>query len=149
MKEISQVAEITLSYNPETFNNPKIKTASDAFAELKMLFDPRTISLQEQFVVVYVNKGNRIIGMYRLSTGGITGTVADIRLILAVALKTAATAILLAHNHPSGNLKPSQQDIAITTKIKAAAALMDIDVLDHLIISPEMKFTSMAEEGLL
>jgi DNA repair protein RadC len=69
-----------------------------------MLFSPDTISSQEQFVVLYLNRANKVIGSYQLSKGGITGTIADVRLILSVALKTLATGLILAHNHPSGNL---------------------------------------------
>ena len=81
--------------------------------------------------------------------GGITGTVADIRLILAVALKSAATGIVLAHNHPSGNVKPSAADLELTKKIKDAAAVMDIRLLDHIIISPWGEYFSFADEGMI
>ena len=84
-----------------------------------------------------------------MSTGGITGTVVDIRLLLSVALKTAATGIILAHNHPSGNLKPSEADKELTSKIKKASEYMDIKLLDHLIIAPEGKYLSFREDGLL
>jgi DNA repair protein RadC len=84
-----------------------------------------------------------------LSRGGITGTVADPRLVLSVALKTAATAIVLAHNHPSGNLQASKADEEITQKIKKACEYLDIKVLDHLILVPEGKYLSFTEEGLM
>ena len=109
----------------------------------------KTISLQERFVAMYLNRSNRVIGVYHMSTGGITGTVVDIRLLLSVALKTAATGIILAHNHPSGNLKPSEADKELTSKIIKASGYMDIKLLDHLIIVPEGKYLSFTEEGLL
>ena len=84
-----------------------------------------------------------------MSTGGITGTVVDIRLLLSVALKTAATGIIIAHNHPSGNLKPSEADKELTNKIKKASEYMDIKLLDHLIIVPEGKYLCFTEDGLL
>jgi DNA repair protein RadC len=90
------------------------------------------------------------LGFTLVSIGGLTGTIADIRLILSVALKTAATGIMLAHNHPSGALSPSHADRAITSKINEAAKLMDIKLLDHIILSPEDgEYYSFADEGVL
>lgn len=88
-----------------------------------------------------------MLGVYPLSTGGITGTMVDIRLILSVALKEAATGIILAHNHPSGNLQPSSADRDLTAKIKDACKYFDISLLDHLIIAPDRKYYSFADEG--
>ena len=88
-----------------------------------------------------------MIGSYQLSKGGITGTIADVRLILSVALKTLATGLILAHNHPSGNLKPSEADIQLPQKVKDAAKLMDIEVLDHMILSSNGYF-SFTDDGL-
>jgi DNA repair protein RadC len=89
-----------------------------------------------------------VIGSYQLSKGGLTGTIADVRLILSVALKTLATGLILAHNHPSGNLKPSEADKQITSKIRQAAKLMDIEVLDHMILSSNGYF-SFTDDGIL
>jgi DNA repair protein RadC len=89
-----------------------------------------------------------VIGSYQLSKGGITGTIADVRLILSVALKTLASGLILAHNHPSGNLKPSEADVSLTNKIKEAAKLMDIQVLDHIILS-DCGYFSFADEKIL
>ena len=99
---------------------------------------------------MYLNRANRVIGVFPVSTGGITATIADPRLILAVALKTGACSIILAHNHPSGNLKPSHADEELTHKIKEAAKFMDIKVIEHLIISPDREmYYSFADEGLM
>ncbi len=87
-----------------------------------------------------------MIGIHKLSSGGMTSTIADIRILLAVALKSMATAIILSHNHPSGVLKPSKADIYLTQKIKEAAALLDIELLDHLIVSSE-GYYSFTQEG--
>ena len=149
MKELRQVAEITISYKPTISHMPIIITSFDAFLELKEFFTDDLISLQEQFVVMYLNQANKVLGIYKLSSGGITGTVADTRLILATALKAAACAIIICHNHPSCNLKPSNSDIEITKKIKEAAKIMDIRLLDHLIITPDNKFLSFTDEGLI
>ena len=98
--------------------------------------------------MVYLNGSNKISRWEILSRGGITGTVADPRLIMKKALEEEATALILVHNHPSGNLKPSRADEDLTRKIKAAALLFDVRLLDHLIVSQEGYF-SFADEGLL
>ena len=103
---------------------------------------------QEVFAVVYLNRGNRILSLETISEGGLTGTVADPRIILKKALEQDATSLVLCHNHPSGNLVPSKADEQLTQKIKQAAALMDISVLDHIIVSQEGYF-SFADEGMI
>jgi len=147
----NQICEIMVSYKPFIPSNeqPLIQSAEDAFRAVLRYFDDDTIHLQEQFIVLYLNRANRVIGGYKISVGGITGTVADIRLILSVALKSAATGMILSHNHPSGSLKPSYQDEQLTQKIKQAAEWMDIKVIDHLILNGQGGFFSFAEEGLL
>lgn len=106
-----------------------------------------SISLQEQFAVMYLNRANKVLGVHIHSKGGITGTVADPHLILSTALLTASTSIILCHNHPSGNLKPSRADEELTQKIKEAGKFLEIKVLDHLIISEGESYYSFAEEG--
>ena len=145
----TKLAEIEVSYRPKKVHHPIIKSSADAYYHLLKFFPEETISLQESFVVLYTNRANRIIGVYEMSKGGITGTVADPKLILGVALKSAATGIILAHNHPSGNLEPSIQDKTITSKIKEACKLLDIVLLDHIIVVPEDTYYSFADEGLL
>ena len=98
--------------------------------------------------MLYLNRANRVLGSYKLSKGGITGNIADVRLILGVALKTLATGLILAHNHPSGNLTPSDADLRLTMNVKKAAKLMDIELLDHLILSID-GFCSFVDDGLL
>jgi DNA repair protein RadC len=102
----------------------------------------------EVFAVVFLNRANKINHFEIISRGGITGTVADPRIILKKALEEDATSIVLCHNHPSGNLKPSRADEDITKRIKEAAAFFDIKVMDHLIVS-EDGFYSFADEGIL
>ncbi len=103
---------------------------------------------REVFAVLYLNHALKIVGFEVVSEGGITGTVADARVILRKAIEKSAVKIVLCHNHPSGNLKPSQADQLLTDKIKQAAELVDIKVLDHIIVSDE-GFYSFAEEGLI
>jgi len=143
------VAEISISYKPAIANKPIIGSALDAYNVLLQFFSEDTIQLQEQFVAMYLNRSNRVLGCYKLSTGGITGTVADLRLILGTALKTAATGIIIGHNHPSGNLVPSQADIQLTKKILDASKVMDISLYDHLIVCAAGKYMSFADEGLI
>ncbi|MBK6380344.1 MAG: DNA repair protein RadC [Chitinophagaceae bacterium] len=102
----------------------------------------------EVFAVVFLNRANKINHFEIISKGGITGTVADPRIILKKALEEDATSIVLCHNHPSGNLKPSRADEEITKKIKEAAAYFDIKIIDHIIVS-EDGFYSFADEGIL
>jgi DNA repair protein RadC len=102
----------------------------------------------EVFGVLYLNKSNRVNHFEIISTGGISGTVADTRIILKKALEVGATSIVLCHNHPSGNLQPSRSDEQLTQKIKEAAKYHDIDVLDHIIVSEE-GYLSFADDGLM
>jgi hypothetical protein len=145
----SNIAEIKVSYKPKLIEGPKITTSSSAYEQLTKFYSPDTICLQEQFVVLYMNRANQVIGGYHSSTGGITGTVVDIRIIMGVALKSMACGIILSHNHPSQNLTPSSADREITRKIKEVCKLMDITLMDHLILSPEGTFYSFADEGEL
>ncbi len=98
---------------------------------------------------MYLNQNNIVLGVYELSKGGITSTVVDVRLLFSVALKIAATNFIIAHNHPTGNLNPSKTDIELKKKIKEAGKYLDITLTDHLIISPDEKFYSWAEEGMI
>lgn len=104
--------------------------------------------MQEQFIVLYLNQANEIIGYYKHSKGAINATVADIRIILATALKSLAVSMVIAHNHPSGNLKPSRADEQLTAKIKESAAMMEVRLLDHVIVTRD-SYYSFADDGLL
>ncbi len=141
------VSEIAIIYKsqPNFDTRPKVKCADDAHAVFMQAWDDNKLDLLEQSKVLLLNRGNKVLGMYNNSSGGISGTVMDVRLILAAALKANASSIVLAHNHPSGNLSPSAADITITEKIKEAGRILDIQVLDHLILS-RGKFYSF-EEG--
>lgn len=144
-----QVAEIQVSYRPAISRKPTIHSILDAYTEFLPFYSNDTIALQEQFFVMYLNRSNRLLGVFPVSSGGITGTCVDIRLILSVALKVVATGIILSHNHPSGSLDPSNADKMITNKIKDACSLMDIKLIDHLIISSEGGYYSFAEDGII
>ncbi len=102
----------------------------------------------EQFKIILLNRGNKVLGIYEVSTGGRAGTIADPKVIFAVALKGAAASIILAHNHPSGSLKPSQADVNLTRKIKSGGDILEIPVLDHLILTTD-SYYSFADEGVM
>jgi len=145
-----QLAEVELVYKTKVkaSDRPTITNSQDSYKLLYATWDQDKINLVEEFKVMYLNGSNRVIGIYLTSSGGITGTVADPRIILAAALKSLAVGMILSHNHPSGSLKPSQADIELTRKINEAAKYHDIRVLDHLILSSE-GYLSFADEGLL
>lgn len=102
----------------------------------------------EEFWIMLLNRGNKIIESFRISQGGISGTVIDVRIILKPAIEKLASSIILCHNHPSGTMQASDADLKITTKIKNAAEMLDIAVLDHIIIG-QNKYLSFADEGIL
>jgi len=124
---------------------PKITCSRDVFELLK----PTLMDVpHEEFWVLLLNRANRVIKSVQVSQGGVSGTVADPRIIFKSALEELASGIILAHNHPSGNLTASQADIQLTRKLKDGARLLDVQVLDHLILAGQ-KYYSFADEGLL
>lgn len=146
----SGVAEIAISYSQHIEHSKRIKvtTSKQAVEIFRYVWDEGTIELYESFMVILLNRNNRLNGVVPLAKGGITGTVVDIRLLFAIALKSASVSIIIAHNHPSGNLTPSEQDISMTKKVSASAELLDMKLLDHLIITKEGCF-SFADDGML
>lgn len=145
-----QVAEIHLTYSSKVKPSDRVKItcSQDVYGVLLETWDHGKLELVEQFKVLLTNRANRVLGIYEVSTGGITGTVADPKLIFAAALKAGASGVILSHNHPSGNLQPSQADIDLTRKIKAGGKFLEIDVLDHIVITSECYF-SFADQGLM
>ena len=150
LPEWTKVAEVELLYKTKVkaSERPVIKSSADCCKVLRQVWDENKLQMQEEFKVLLLNRSNRVMGVYEASAGGICGTIADLRLILATALKSLSVNLILAHNHPSGNLKPSQADEDLTQKIKMAADYHDIRVLDHIILTAESYF-SFADEGLL
>jgi DNA repair protein RadC len=145
-----QLAEIQVNYIPfiKPECQPKISSSAEAFQVLKAFYPKETVYVQETFIVLYLNRANRVLGGYKMSQGGLTGTVVDIRLLLSVALKTLSTGLILSHNHPSGNLMPSHADQELTSRIKQACNVMELKLLDHLILTEELYY-SFADEGLI
>ncbi len=148
--EFFNVAEVQLSYKPhfKAQERPQISTSQQAYKVLLNSWDISLINYLEQAKMILLNRNNRVLGIVNLSNGGSASTVMDTRVVFAIALKSTATSIILAHNHPSGNLKPSSDDIRITEKLKQAAKLLDIELHDHLIIS-DNGYLSMAEENYI
>jgi len=142
------ISEIQLKYHLFNSAKTKITNSNDAFICLKANWNLDTIELQEEFKILLLNRANEVLGIHTLSKGGMTGTLVDIRLLFAVVIKSAACSFIIAHNHPSGNLQPSETDKRLFRKIKQAAEFLDIQVLDNLIISKEGYF-SFIDEGII
>ncbi|RPH33517.1 MAG: JAB domain-containing protein [Bacteroidales bacterium] len=127
----------------EALNRPKIESSSDIIE----IFQPQLADLpHEEFWVLFLNRANKVIDQARITQGGVTGTVFDIKLILKSAIEKLALSIIVCHNHPSGNPKPSEQDIRITQKLKEASQLFEITLLDHIIIT-DSECYSFADSG--
>jgi len=142
------ISEVQISYSSNIKAKDRIKItgshdAADAFRQIWPTYDHIEFSY-----MLMMNRQNQILGYHQLSKGGMTGAVVDVRVIFQVALKACCTSIIIAHNHPSGNLQCSDADRKISRQIKEAGAIMDIPLLDHLILTSD-SFYSLADEGLL
>ena len=129
----------------EGIQKPKITSSKNAFTILQPCIGDLH---HEEFWVLFLSNANKVLKKEQLSVGGMTGTVADIRKIYKSALEQSATAIIIAHNHPSGTLKPSHSDILLTRKVKEGGSILDIKLLDHIIVT-EKNYYSFADEGVL
>ncbi len=145
-----RVAEVKISYKSKVkaSERPKIDNANDIYLILQEHWNFEIIEFIEEFKIVLLNRANRVLGIVDISQGGMAGTIADPKVIFAAVLKSAASQIILIHNHPSGNLKPSKSDIELTRKLRAGGVLLDIAVLDHIILTKD-GYYSLAEEGLI
>jgi DNA repair protein RadC len=140
--------EIKLKKKNGQFLAAKISTSTDAAQYFRAIFDFEQLEIREQAMAIFLNSANNTIGYYLVSIGGITATIIDPRLIFRAAIESGATAIILAHNHPTGSLIVSDADKKITQKIKEGGNILDIRLLDHIILTAN-SFTSMADEGLI
>lgn len=136
---------IVYSKNQKPSERIKVTSSKDVYHWFRSLWSSQ-LQTREEMLVLLLNRNNQILGYHTLSSGGITGTVADIRLLYSVALNALATSVIIAHNHPSGNLNPSEADRVLTRKVKEAGKIMDITLLDHLIITKDGYF-SFADEN--
>lgn len=145
----SGVAEVQLKYRPNPLTESITTSAELNRLLVERVFDTDTIGYKESFKVLFLNRANRIIGYNTVSEGGLTATVVDIRTIMQGALLTNATTIVLAHNHPSGTTRPSIHDDELTKKIREVCRLFDIQLLDHIIVTPFGPYYSYCDEGRL
>jgi DNA repair proteins len=148
MENLFEVNEVKLSYKTKqkASERPKALNSKASYDILLNCFDSDTIEFRESFKVLLLNRSNQVLGVFNVSEGGISETVVDIRLILQSVILSNASGIILAHNHPSGNLKPSIQDNDITDRVKKACEIMNILLLDHIVITSE-HYYSYADEG--
>jgi DNA repair protein RadC len=148
--ELLQVAEVEITYRPKfkVSERPQISRSQHAYNILISQWDLGKIELLEEFKILLLNRRNRVLGIVHISSGGLSGTVADPKVIFTSALKACASGIILCHNHPSGELDPSAEDVALTKRLKEAGKLLDLQILDHLIIS-KWGFHSLGDEGII
>lgn len=140
--------KISLKYKSKKTELKTISGTDDAAEVARMCFDADTMDWTESFIVIALNNANKVLGFYKVSSGGVTATIADPKVIFQFALLSNASHIIIAHNHPSGNLQPSNADKQITEKIANAAKLLDMRLLDHIIVTDE-SYYSFEKAGLL
>jgi DNA repair protein RadC len=145
----SKVAEIEIIYHNKVHPSEmrKVTSSHDAFDILKDVWSNQLEHIEE-FYLLMLNKANKVLGYSKVSSGGLSGTIVDPKLIFQTALKANASSIILAHNHPSGNIQPSEADQRITKKCRDGGLMLDIAVLDHLIITAD-QYYSFADEGVI
>lgn len=152
MKKLSvqQVTEVAISYRNKVkaVDRPKITSSRDAEQIFRAQWS-EDMELLEEFNVLFLTRSNEVKGFFHVSRGGVSATVVDPKIIFAAALKSLAAAIILAHNHPSGGIKPSEADIMLTRKLRQGGEFLDIPVLDHLILSAHSGYYSFADDGTL
>lgn len=146
----NQVSEIELVYKTKVkaCERPFINSSKTVYQLALQHWNPDTIEFFEQFKILLLNQSSKVLGIYEVSSGGISGTVVDLRLIFAAALKANAVSLIMLHNHPSGSTKPSEADKQITRKVREAGSLLDIKLLDHLIITCD-SYYSFTDDGAL
>ena len=146
----TKVSEVTLSYKTtvKASERPQINTSEDVYLVLKENWNYEIIEFIEEFKVLLLNRANRVIGIVPISVGGTAGTIADPKVIFVSALKCNASSVILCHNHPSGNLKPSHADIELTKKLRNAGQFLDLPVIEHIILTKE-GYLSFADEGMM
>jgi len=146
-----KASEIKIVYKTKVKAKDRIKLTSSKCVHrfLRSIFDKDTIEHIESSYLVMLNRRNEILGYTKLSEGGVSSCIMDAKVVFQYALKANASAIILAHNHPSGNMEASPADVGITTKIKTVGTALDLQLIDHLILSPSGAYYSFADESLL
>ena len=144
------IAEVELVYRSKVpaCDRPKIHSSATSYDILMQAWDQNKIELVEQFAILLLDRGLHCLGISQISTGGIAACYVDPKIIFATALKARASSLVLAHNHPSGTLIPSNEDKSLTRQLREGGRLLSIDILDHLIVTPNA-YLSFADEGLM
>lgn len=147
--DFSKVTEVKLVYRNKArpSSRHKVKNSRDAYNIFKQTWDSDKIELQEQFRIMLLDNASGCLGVSTISSGGMAMCIADPKLIFATALKAGASAIILAHNHPSGNLKPSAPDTTMSERLAYVGRFLDMPILDHIIVSSEGYYSYADEEG--
>ena len=143
-----ELTEILTSYKNKNQDAVKVSSSVEVYNFILNHWDDDTLDIQENVKMLLLNSSNTILGVYDVSRGGINSTVIDLRLVLSVALKCLASSIILVHNHPSGNINPSEQDREFTKKIKSACKFLEIQLFDHIIIT-RYDYFSFADNGYI
>jgi DNA repair protein RadC len=143
-----QVAEIRVSYSNTNVERIKVANSQILYNLILWQWDLDLIEFQEEVKIVLLNRANIVLGIYEMSKGGTSGTIVDIKIILGIALKCNASSIVITHNHPSGSLEPSCSDKETTKKLKEACKILDLNLLDHLIITSE-GYYSFSDNNIL
>ncbi|MEM9680409.1 MAG: JAB domain-containing protein [Bacteroidota bacterium] len=144
------ISEIKLTYTRKVkaSDRPKVTSSMDAYRLFRNNWDDLTINLFEEFKIMLLDRNNRCMGIIPISKGGVSGTLVDPKLVFASALKARACSLILAHNHPSGNIKPSLSDERLTQKLVKGGEYLDLSILDHIIVTDE-GYNSFADLGLI
>lgn len=145
---IGLLPQITLKYTRGYFKREKILDASDAIRVLRKCFNPDTIEIFESMKVLFLNRANQTLGYFNISEGGTCSAQLDVKLLFVTAFQRGAHGFILAHNHPSGNLKPSRHDISLSKKIRKQAGFLGFELLDHLILTVDNSL-SMRSAGFI
>jgi DNA repair protein RadC len=142
------VNEIKLSYSRKGNCERSITSSRDAVDIFREHFDADEIDYRESFFALYLNQANKVLGIKKISECGISSTLVDVRIVMQAALLCNASGIIVAHNHPSGNLNPSSCDIKMTAQIKEAAKILSMNLLDHVILTSDAHY-SFADNGMI
>jgi DNA repair protein RadC len=148
IKRNKKVNEVELIYRRTSIDHAVVQHSETAYNILKAVWDENRIDLVEEFKILLMRRNNMCFAVSHISTGGVSGCIADAKIIFATALKANACQMILAHNHPSGNTTPSKADISLTNQLVEAAKLLDMKVLDHLILTSS-GYRSLADDGLM
>lgn len=142
------ICEIQVSYKRPTIFFDKVNNSKVVYDVFLSTWNKKIINLQEEFKIMFLDRNNAVLGIFNQSKGGVAGTLVDPKLTFGVALKAKASSLILAHNHPSGEMKPSEEDKRLTKKLIDGARILDLVIVDHIIVTSNGYF-SFADNGLM